>query len=90
VAFVNHTFNGMLFGAELLLIPMAIAVWVVFRGDTVRRLIGVQLFGSLAALELALLSVAFATESFADLAITMALLAIGAALAYAHFLERWL
>jgi multisubunit Na+/H+ antiporter MnhF subunit len=87
---MNHAFNGMLFGAELLLIPMAVAVWVICTGDTVRRLIGIQLFGTLAALELGLLSVAFATEQFADLAITMALLAIGAALAYAHFLERWL
>ncbi len=87
---MNHTFNGMLFGAELLFIPMAVAVWIVFAGDTVRRLIGIQLFGTLAALQLGLLAVTFATEQFADLAITMALLSIAAALAYAHFLERWL
>ncbi len=90
MAAVNHTFNGMLFGTELLFVPMAVAVWMVLKGDTVRRLIAVQLFGSLAALQLGLLSVVFATEQFVDLAIAMALLSIGATIAYAHFLERWL
>jgi multisubunit Na+/H+ antiporter MnhF subunit len=87
---MNHTFNGMLFGAELLFVPLLIAVWVALTGDTVRRLIAVQLLGTLAALEVGLLSIVFATEQFADLGITMALLSIGAAVAYAHFLERWL
>ena len=80
----------MMFGAELLFVPIAVAVWIVLTGDTMRRLIGVQLLGTLAALEIGLLSIVFATEQFADLAITMALLSIGAAIAYAHFLERWL
>lgn len=87
---MNHSFNGMLFGAELLLVPMAVAVWIVVSGDTVRRLIGTQLFGTLAAVQLALLSISFATEQFADLAITLALLAIAGTIAYSHFLERWL
>lgn len=87
---MTHSFNGMLSGAELLLIPIAIAVWVVLTGDTVRRLVGVQVLGTLSAFELGLLSIVFATEQFVDLAIAMALLSIGAAVAYAHFLERWL
>jgi multisubunit Na+/H+ antiporter MnhF subunit len=87
---MNHTFNGMLFGVELLLVPIAVSVWIALSGDTVRRLIGIQLFGTLGAFELGLLSIVFATEQFADLAIAMALLAIGASVAYAHFLERWL
>jgi multicomponent Na+:H+ antiporter subunit F len=80
----------MLFGAELLLIPMLLAVWIAVSGDTVRRLIAVQMFGTLAALQLALLSIAFATEQFADLGITLALLSIAGTVAYATFLERWL
>jgi multisubunit Na+/H+ antiporter MnhF subunit len=87
---MTHTFNGMLFGAELLLVPIGVSVWIAVSGDTVRRLIGIQLFGTLAALELGLLAIVFATEQFADLGIAMALLAIGACVAYAHFLERWL
>lgn len=87
---MNHSFNGMLFGTELLFIPMAVAVWVLLTGDTVRRLVAIQLFGTLTALQLGLLSIVFATEQFVDLAIAMALLSIGAAVGYAHFLERWL
>jgi multisubunit Na+/H+ antiporter MnhF subunit len=84
------SFNGLLFGTELLLIPLVVAVYVVFSQDSVRRLIGLQLTGAIVALMLVLLSIAFATEAFADLGITVALLGIGGGLAYAHFLERWL
>jgi len=84
------TFNGMLFGAELLFLPLAAALWIVLRGDSVRRLIGLQLAGMLVATQLVLLSIVFATEEFADVGVTLALLSIGATLAYAHFLERWL
>lgn len=87
---MNHTFNGMLFGTELLFIPMAIALYVVLCGDSVRRLIALQLATMIGSVQLVLLSIVFATEEFADLGITLALLSIGATIAYAHFLERWL
>ncbi len=83
-------FNGMLFGAELLFVPMAVAFWVLISGDTVRRLIALQLVGMLAATQLVLLSIVFATEEFADLGVALALLSLGATFAYSHFLERWL
>lgn len=86
----SGAFNGMLFGVELLFIPMAIALWVIICGDTIRRLIALQLVGMLAATQLVLLSIVFATEEFADLGVALALLSIGATLAYSHFLERWL
>lgn len=86
----RHLFDGILFGTELLFIPSAVALYAVVAGDTVRRLIGLQLFGSLSATQLVLLSVAFANDEFADLGVTMALLSIGATFAYARFLERWL
>jgi len=84
------TFNGMLFGAELLFIPLGVALWIIISGDTVRRLIALQLAGMLVATQLVLLSIVFATEEFADVGITLALLSLGATLAYGHFLERWL
>jgi multisubunit Na+/H+ antiporter MnhF subunit len=84
------TFNGLLFGTELLFVPLAIVIYIVISQDSVRRLIALQLTGVIVALMLALLSIAFATESFADLGITAALLGIGGGLAYAHFLERWI
>ena len=87
---MSSAFNGLLFGAELLLLPLAIATYIVISQDTVRRLIGLQLVGVIVSVLLALLSITFATEVFADLAITLALLSIGGGLAYAHFLERWI
>jgi multisubunit Na+/H+ antiporter MnhF subunit len=87
---VSATFNGLLFGAELLFIPMAVAVWVIISGDTVRRLIALQLVGMLGSTQLLLFSISFATEEFADIAVALALLSIGATIAYGHFLERWL
>jgi multisubunit Na+/H+ antiporter MnhF subunit len=87
---VAATFSGLLFGAELLFIPMAVGIWVIISGDSVRRLIALQLVGMLGATQLILLSIAFATEEFADLGVALALLSIGATIAYGHFLERWL
>lgn len=87
---VSAVFNGLLFGAEVLFIPMGIAIWVIVSGDTVRRLIALQLVGMLGATQLLLLSVAFSNEEYADIAIALALLSIGATIAYGHFLERWL
>ena len=84
------SFNGMLFGVELLFIPMAIALYLICSADAVRRLIALQFFSTLAATQLVLLSIVYATEEFADLGVTLALLSIGGTLAYAHFLERWL
>lgn len=84
------TFDGLLFGSELLLIPLAVALWIIFSADPLRRLIALQITGVIGALLLALLSIVFATESFADLAIAVALLGAGGGVAYAHFMERWL
>ena len=84
------SFNGLLFGVDLLFIRMAVLLYVAIAGDSLRRVIAAQGIGLIASLDLGLLSIAFATPSFGDLAIAMALLSIGAGLAYAHFLERWL
>lgn len=86
---VGH-FNGMLFGTELLFVPLAVALYIILSGDTMRRLIGVQLAGMIVSVQLVLLSIVFATEEFADLGVALALLSIAATLAYAHFLELWL
>ena len=85
-----NVFDGLLFGAELLFIPLCIALYVVLAGPTMRRLIAFQLAGAVVAVQLVLLSVAFGTDAFGDLGLTLALLSTGGAFAYAHFLERWL
>jgi multisubunit Na+/H+ antiporter MnhF subunit len=86
----TSVFDGLLFGTELLFIPLAVAAYVVFSADTVRRLIAMQVCGVIGAVMLGLLSIAFATEQFAELGIALAMLSIGGGLAYAYFLERWL
>jgi multisubunit Na+/H+ antiporter MnhF subunit len=83
-------FNGLLFGSELLFIPLAIAIWIIVSRDSVRRLIALQLAGMLVSTQLVLLSIVFASEEFADVGVALALLSISATIAYGHFLERWL
>lgn len=87
---MSAPFNGLLFGAELLFIPMALAGYVALTADTMRRVIAAQLAGSLAALQLVLLSAVFSSPSFAELGQAVALLAIGGGLLFAHFLDRWI
>jgi multisubunit Na+/H+ antiporter MnhF subunit len=69
---------------------MAVALWVIVSADSVRRLVALQLVGMLGSTQLVLLSIAFATEEYADVGVALALLSIGATIAYGHFLERWL
>ncbi len=83
-------FTGLLFGTELFFIPIAILAIAVFTGDITRRLVALQMIGTLGTLMFALLSIVFAQPSFVELAIVAALLGSGAAITYAHFLERWL
>ena len=83
-------FNAMLFGAELLFVPMAVGIYAIVSGDSMRRLIAAQFVATIAAAQLVLLAIAFGTAQFADLGITFALLSTAATLAYARFLERWL
>lgn len=86
----TSVFDGLLFGTELLLIPLGMAALIVFSADTVRRLIALQLTGVIGAVILGLLAIVFATEQFVELAIAVAMLSIGGGIAYAYFLERWL
>lgn len=86
----TSVFDGLLFGTELLLIPLGMAACIVFSCDTVRRLIALQLTGVIGTVMLGLLAIVFATEQFAELAIAVAMLSIGGGITYAYFLERWL
>lgn len=85
---MNH-FNGLLLGTELLFIPFAVIVYVAVTADAVRRFIAMQMAGVLGTIILALLSTVFAQPQFFELALVGALLSIGGAFVYSHFLERW-
>jgi multisubunit Na+/H+ antiporter MnhF subunit len=59
-------------------------------GDTVSRLVGLEAGSSLVVWLLLALGEAFHRVPFVDLALTLALLTLGAGLVFARFLERWL
>lgn len=69
---------------------LAAAILMCARGSLGQRLAAVQLAGAIAILLLAVMTFAFEQASSMDLALTLALLALPAALLYAVFLERWL
>lgn len=71
----------------LSLIPAGVQV---SRGDAMDRLAGLELAGILIPIALLLLSQAFQRTAYLDLALAAALLAFGAGLVFARFLERWL
>jgi multisubunit Na+/H+ antiporter MnhF subunit len=74
---------GMIFA----LIPLGI---VVFHGDPVERLVGLEMAGMIDTLLIVLLAEGFHQPSFYDLALALALLALGGGLVFTRFLERWL
>ena len=90
MAAVTQAFNGLLFGTELLFVPLAVALFVALTADTVRRLIAAQLMGLIVAVQLVLLATVFGSPSFADVGEAMALLSVCGGVLFAHFLERWI
>lgn len=69
------------------LIPCA---WMCLRGSAERRLVGVEMTGIIVTVELVLLTVGYGRLPFIDLPLTLALLAFGAGLVFARFLEKHL
>ena len=69
------------------LVPCA---WTCLRGSAERRLVGLEMSGILVTLLLALLSVGEGRLIFFDLPLTLSVLAFGAGLVFARFLERHL
>ena len=79
-----------LWTAAALMLGLIACGGVIAGADAPDRLVALQMAGTLAALILLLLARAFGQPSFGDLALALALLALPAALQFAHFLERWL
>ncbi len=77
--------------AGMALVASAIpAGWQTFSGDPMDRLAGLELMGILVPMALLLFAQAFQRTAYLDLAVAAALLAFGAGLVFARFLERWL
>lgn len=71
----------------LTLVPVGIRC---FAGDSVSRLIGLQMSSVVLSLLLLVLAEAFGRDTLVDLALTVAFLSFGAGLVFVRFLERWL
>jgi multicomponent Na+:H+ antiporter subunit F len=62
---------------------------VCLRGEPTERLVGLEMAGTLDALVLMLLAVAYHRSIYLDLALALALLTFAGGLVFARFLERW-
>ena len=62
---------------------------VCLRGKPTERLVGLEMAGTLDALVLMLLAVAYHRSIYLDLALALALLTFAGGLVFARFLERW-
>lgn len=69
------------------LVPCGVST---FRGDTVERLVGLEMASMIVTLTLVLLAEGFHRTNMFDLALTLALLSFGGGLVFVRFLERWL
>lgn len=75
------------YAVGLCLIPCAD---LCLRGTVERRLVGLELSGILVTILLVLLTVGFYRLPFIDLALTLAILYLGATLVFVRFLEKHL
>lgn len=77
-------------GEIAMLALLAGGFWIAMRGEETMRLVGLQFSGTVACMALVIAAIGQGSPSFIDVALTLVLLALGATLMYAHFMERWL
>jgi multisubunit Na+/H+ antiporter MnhF subunit len=75
-------------GTILFLASLLPCAWIALRGRAFRRLVGLELTGTVLTLLLLAWSQAERRSSLVDLGLTMAFLSFGAGLVFARFLER--
>jgi multicomponent Na+:H+ antiporter subunit F len=71
----------------LALVPVAISA---FKGDTMDRLVALEMSGIITPIILLLLTQGFQRMALYDIALSAALLSFGGGLVFVRFLERWL
>ena len=76
--------------AVSLVVLVGLSVVAAARGSTLRRLVGLQLVGTLLPLVFVVVSITLQRRIYLDVAVAVALMTIAGGLAYARFLERWL
>jgi multicomponent Na+:H+ antiporter subunit F len=82
--------NAWLISATILLLAMVPVGIRVFKGDTMDRLVALEMGGIMTTLVLLLLTQGFQRMALYDVALSAALLSFGGGLVFVRFLERWL
>lgn len=82
--------NAWLIAATVLMFGLVPCGLVCIRGDTIDRLVALELAGILSIILTVMLAEGLARPSLYDLALALALLSFPAMMVFAHFLERWL
>lgn len=81
--------NVWLIAALVLLVGFVPCLIVLWRAPVADALVALNLGGTLATLEIALLAEGFRRPELFDLALVLALLSFAGGLVFARFLERW-
>lgn len=87
---MNTPMNIWLWAAAGMLLAFVPLLIVCFRGDLGDRLVGLEMTGCVATLEMVLFIEGFHRASFFDLPLTLALLSFGGGMVFARFVQRWL
>lgn len=82
--------NSWLIAAAVLAVGLAPCGVACLRGETMPRLVALELASTVAAILMVLLAEGYGLPSMYDLSLSAALLSLPAILVFAHFLERWL
>ena len=81
--------NAWMLAALALLPGIAACGYVLYRAEIMDALVALNLGGTLAALELALLAEGLSRSILYDLALALAVLTFSGGLVFARYLERW-
>ncbi len=82
--------NAWFWSAVVLLFGLVPCAVVALRGNSINRLLGLEMGAMIITLEMVLLSEAFNNSNFLDLPLCLALLSFGGGLVFVRFVERWL
>lgn len=82
--------NAWLISATILLLSMVPVAVRLFKGDTMDRLVALEMGSIMTPLILMLLTQGFQRMALYDIALSAALLSFGGGLVFVRFLERWL
>ena len=82
--------NAWLLSAVALMFAQVPCGVLALRGDPLNRLVGVEMAGLIAVLQLMVLTEAMGNANFFDLPLCLAFLLFGGGLVFVRFLERWL